>query len=102
MARFFLTRKAKDDLLNIARYTEKTWGRAQRNTYLTNLDQAFQAISASPQIGKACDYIRAGYFKYAVGKHLVFYRLVDNDKIEIVRILHERMDLKLRIDESDS
>ena len=32
-------------------------------------------------------------------KHIIFYQQVSNDRIEIIRILHERMDLKNRITE---
>jgi len=34
---------------------------------------------------------------YPSGQHLIFYRVLDKDKIEIIRILHAKMDLKNRM-----
>ena len=41
MPSFTLTNMAKDDLKEIGRYTQKRWGRDQRDQYLTMLDTCF-------------------------------------------------------------
>ncbi|SFF03950.1 toxin ParE1/3/4 [Nitrosomonas sp. Nm166] len=82
-----------EDLLSIGRYTRKQWGRAQQIRYLTQLDSAFHDLADQPDIGRACDDIREGYFKYGVGKHVIFYRQTKG-LIEIIRILHGRMDIE--------
>jgi hypothetical protein len=48
-------------------------------------------LVADPHLGRDCSHIRDGYRKYASGSHVLFYRLAD-DGVDIVRILHERMD----------
>lgn len=83
-----------DDLLSIGRYTRKEWGKAQQIRYLTQLDCAFHDLADKPGLGRACDDIREDYFKYGVGKHVIFYRHTGKDQIEIVRILHDRMDIE--------
>ena len=35
-------------------------------------------------------------YGFKVNKHIIFYRIVGDNGIEIVRILHERMDLSNR------
>lgn len=100
MPSFFLTKKAKDDLKAIGCYTQDTWGREQRNRYLSLLDAAFNDLADHPLTGKDCSAIRPGYRKRAIGKHLIFYRQVGSDEIEVVRVLHERMDVEQRILES--
>ena len=50
-------------------------------------------LSERPQRGRSCDYIRLGYHKYPIGRHLVFYRETA-DGIEIIRILHVSMDIE--------
>jgi toxin ParE1/3/4 len=30
-------------------------------------------------------------------KHIIFYHIVDDAEIEVIRILHERMDLKRKL-----
>lgn len=92
MASFYLTNAAKTDLKEIGRYTRKQWGVAQRDKYLTMLDGCFQDLAAQPLRGQDCSNIRAGYRKYSAGSHVIFYRQADDAVIEIVRILHGRMD----------
>ena len=98
MVNFHLTELAKQDLRSIGRYTQTTWGREQRNTYLAKIDAAFQLLAMEPQLGKSCDDLRPGYRKYPVGKHLIFYRQ-SADRLEIIRILHQRMDIEARFDD---
>lgn len=93
MSSFQLSQLAEQDLKEIGRYTEKTWGRKQRNVYLSDLDRCFYRLADSPDLGKACDEIRVGYRRFYQGKHVIFYRQVENG-IVIVRVLHERMDFE--------
>ena len=97
MGAFHLTGAAKSDLKDIGRYTQKQWGAAQRDQYLTMLDECFQDLAAHPLKGRDCSDIRAGYRKYGVGSHVIFYRQVADDAIEVVRILHSRMDVERRL-----
>jgi toxin ParE1/3/4 len=68
-----LSALAREDLKSIGRYTQITWGRDQRNRYLTLIDTAFQRLGSDPELGRACDDIRSGYRKYRVGRHVIFY-----------------------------
>ena len=90
MAGFELTNKAKSDLKDIAIYTQNTWGKRQRNIYLTALDKSFYALAANHLKGRDCGEIHSGYRKHTVGKHIVYYREINANLIEIVRVLHER------------
>lgn len=94
---FHLTNKAKADLIDIAHYTDEQWGRQQRNKYLAQIDAVFHDLGDMPHQGTACDDIRRGYRKFRVGKHIIFYRLIEASHIEIVRILHGSMDVKSRM-----
>jgi len=44
-----------------------------------------------------CSEIRSGYRKMNIGSHVVFLRQRRSDEIEIVRILHCRMDFEARL-----
>jgi toxin ParE1/3/4 len=99
MPTFRISAKAKADLISIARYTEDRWGREQRNSYLAKLDGSFHLLAEKPHIGRSCDDISMGYRKYHVGRHLIFYRQSDNE-IEIIRILHDRMDIEIHLPET--
>jgi toxin ParE1/3/4 len=92
MPGFRLSAKALDDLKSIGRYTEHHWGREQRIKYLSMLDACFHTITSEPGVGIACGYIKSGYRKCHVGRHLIFYRQ-GSKYIEIIRILHDSMDI---------
>ncbi len=100
MASFYLTNAAKADLKEIGRYTRKQWGVAQRDKYLTMLNGCFQDLAIQPLRGQDCSDIRAGYHKYSAGSHVIFYRQIAEDTIEVIRILHGRMDTERHLSET--
>jgi len=93
MSNFLLSTEVKSDLIKIARYTQLTWGIAQRNDYLKILDNTFQFLAGEPGLGVNCDYIRAGYNKYPQSSHVIYYKEYKINQILIVRILHKSMDV---------
>ena len=97
MPSFTITNMAKADLKEIGHYTQERWGRDQRDQYLTMLDACFHQLASNPLQGKDCSDIRNGYRKLSAGSHLIFYRQTLTDTIEIVRVLHGRMDIETRL-----
>lgn len=90
MAAFKLSKAARRDLIEIARYTVERWGDDQRVRYLTQLDARFRWIARNPHRGTPSDQIKSGYWRCAEGRHVIFYRVVAK-RVEIIRVLHERM-----------
>jgi toxin ParE1/3/4 len=82
---FRLTAKARAALIDIGCYTQRPWGRDQRNRYLSRLDAAFHLLAQEPDRGRPCDESRRGYRKHHVGRHMIFYRQAGPD-IEILHI----------------
>ena len=99
MAKYRLTNKAVDDLAEIWEYTFDNWSETQADKYYFILVDSFNEIAGKPQIGKLYFGIVDNLKGYQVGRHIVFYRVIENNNVEIIRILHERMDLKNRITE---
>ena len=97
MAKYFLTNKAVDDLSKIWNYTFDFWSEHQADLYYQMLLESFKKIAENPNIGKKYEGIIAQLFGLRSGRHVIFYRKIDGNKIEITRILHEQMDLKNRI-----
>ncbi|WOG26818.1 type II toxin-antitoxin system RelE/ParE family toxin [Endozoicomonas sp. 8E] len=95
---FVLTKKAKSDLLSIARYTSKQWGKAQRNLYLQQLDETFHTLAKHPDSGSPSDHVRTDYKKFPQGSHIIYYRIKPKGGVSIVRILHKSMDVNLQIE----
>jgi len=93
MTIFKVSGKAQTDLIKIAKYTQITWGTAQRNNYLKLMDAAFHQLANEPLLGVCCNYIREGYRKRPQGSHVIYYKEHKANKILIVRILHKSMDV---------
>lgn len=87
-----LSPRAKQDFIDILRYTGETWGMAQLITYRDKINEALQVIGTHPQRGRLRSDLPPTYFSYSVGSHVIVYRLEDSE-IAVVRILHQRMDL---------
>lgn len=97
MGTFTLTNKARADLKSIATYSQRKWGKEQRRIYLKQFDEAFHLLANTPDVGTNCDFIKLGYRKFPNISHVIFYRSISDTQIEIVRILHKRMDVDLNL-----
>jgi toxin ParE1/3/4 len=82
---------AETDLEEIWLYTFRTWSVEQADSCHVSLIAAFEGLAAGRKKGRSVD-IRDGYFKYAVGAHLVFYRMT-GACVDVIRVLHQRMDV---------
>jgi toxin ParE1/3/4 len=90
MAKFHFSRRAEADLLSIADYTLRKWGKAQAARYLGELETCCQMLADNPDSGRLCDDIRPGLRRHEHGKHVLFYRQ-ERSGILVSRILHQRM-----------
>jgi toxin ParE1/3/4 len=84
------SRSARADLLNIGAYTLQVWGVAQAESYLAGLEGCAKLLADNPLLGRPCDWICPGLYRFEKGRHVFFYRCQD-DGILISRILHQRM-----------
>ena len=82
---------ARADLDAIWAFGEEHWGAHRAELYIRQIQRAVETVASDPRRGRPCGEIRAGYFKFAAGTHLLFFRRAGN-VVEIVRILHQRMD----------
>ena len=92
MTGIIVSDRARENLRNIARYTEQKWGPDQKAIYLGLIEQRFGDIRRNPAIGAPRDHIKPGYRSVAASRHLIFYR-ESVGAIGIVRVLHQNMDV---------
>jgi toxin ParE1/3/4 len=102
---------AETDYLDIIRVSAKDFGALQAATYSETIalaigtlgDEGTAAIGVKPR-----DEIGAGIFTLHVSRfgrkasHFLVFRVVSDKVIEILRILHERMDLARHISSSEA
>ena len=94
MPKYFLSNKAVDDLSDIWNYTYNIWSESQADKYYNLLIDCCKKISKNPKIGRNYNEIDKNILGYKAGHHIIFYQVIETDEIEVLRILHERMDLK--------
>jgi len=99
MGSYILTNKAVEDLSQIWDYTVEVWSEKQADKYYDGLISIFQEIAQNPDLGKKYEGISKQLLGIKANRHIIFFRIVNGNYVEITRILHEEMDLKRRITE---
>lgn len=94
MAKFYLTNKAVEDLGEIWNYTVQTWSENQAEIYYSLLIDSCQELAKKSSLGKSYDVVEKNILGFKTGQHVIFYRIVTEKEIEVVRILHGMMDMK--------
>ena len=97
MAKYNLTNRAVEDLADIWKFTFEEWSEKQADTYYDMLIANCKRIAKNPSLGKNYDGIVKNLFGLRTNRHIIFYRHITKNEIEVTRILHERMDLENRI-----
>ena len=99
MAKVILRQEAINDLTTIWNYTVHKWSEKQSDKYHLAIKSVCDQIGKNPNIGKAYPEISKNLLGLKLGKHIVFYYQTIEYEIDVIRILHERMDLKYKIND---
>src|SRR4051794_7041800 len=97
MTGYVLSPAAQADLSEIWDYTARNWGTPQADRYILAIRDCCGALADGSRQGRAIDDIRPGYRKLAVRSHFLFYRINDTGLIDVIRILHQRMDVSTHL-----
>jgi toxin ParE1/3/4 len=95
-----LGRQAEQDYVEILQWTTKIFGKQQANTYAETMARAIEALEDGPDVlgVRVRDDIQPGIRTLHVarqgfaGRHFVVFRVTGSD-IDILRLLHDSMDL---------
>lgn len=88
-----ITDAARRDIAAIHRFTRRHWSRSQADGYRARLAAAFDRLLSFPEAGREWRPGMSSLRCLPCGSHLVFY-LITSGTLDIVRILHERMDAR--------
>lgn len=89
--------EAVRDLEKIWVYTFENWSVDQADRYYKLIMSEIEFITDNFFAGKSVEHIKEGYRASKVKSHLIFYKRGTDDTLEVVRILHERMDIEKRL-----
>jgi toxin ParE1/3/4 len=92
MSGIVLSPKAKTDLSEIWDYTYSEWGVEQAEKYVRDLWSVMQELTR--ELTKSVDIgdVRKGYRKVRSGSHVIFFKVTREGVVDVVRILHQKMD----------
>ena len=97
---FKISNEAQNDLENIWLYTFETWSIKQADRYIELIIDEIEYLTNNPNTGKDFSSVRKGYYRSKVKSHFIFYKINQKEElIEIIRILHQEMDIENRLND---
>jgi len=87
------SKKAERDLINIAKYTIKNFGKKQSESYKADILFCLNRLVKNPEIGRSANHFRPNLKRYNFKMHSIFYETQKNG-IFIVRVLGQKMDFR--------
>jgi toxin ParE1/3/4 len=97
--RYSISEKANQDIEKIWLYTFENWSLEQADRYYNLILDEIEFISENFESGKSVDHIKKGYRASKVKSHIIFYKKSKRNIVEIIRVLHQKMDIENRIEE---
>lgn len=97
MTNYKFSKKAVQDLKQIWNYTFDNWSENQADKYYNEILNHCLIVSNNPDVGQEYEQILNGLKGSKINRHIIFYRLIAENEIQVERIMHERMDLKRRL-----
>ena len=97
MSVYKISNKAVNDLDEIWIYTFNKWSVQQADRYYNLIISEIEFLSVNPDAGKSMEHIKKGYKSSKVKSHLIFYKLNESNTVEVIRILHQQMDIENRL-----
>lgn len=93
-----ISKEAERDLEKIWLYTQENGAEEQADRYLNLIFDEIEYLSEHPESGLDYGEIKKGYRRSKVKSHIIFYKLnIKKDKLEVIRVLHEMMDIENRL-----
>lgn len=97
MPAYDLTLAAQADLEEIARYTLDQWGANKARDYAARLDECFHRIAAGQAVCQAVSRTFPQVQATRCERHIVFFIPIAGGKPLIIAVLHERMEMLVRL-----
>ncbi len=78
---------AESDLEDIWLYTYRQWSLEQADEYHQSIMKAVKGLADGRHVWRKSNALE-GYWKYPVGRHVIFFRTPEGF-LDVIRILHE-------------
>nr|WP_303657282.1 type II toxin-antitoxin system RelE/ParE family toxin [Asticcacaulis aquaticus] len=94
-----MTRNAAREVRTIASWTERQWGKAQAYSYIESLEAGFKTLGASTGRVRSRRDDLSGLDIFRIRHHYAVYQVLDEDRVAILALLHERMDVPAHLED---
>lgn len=91
MNKFQLTAQARQDLIQIRRFTLAYWGIEQSFVYLRDLKKTLQLLADMPTMGQQCIDVGENVYRFPFRSHMIYYLTTLASDIVIAAVLHQTM-----------
>lgn len=86
MAKYKLSKAAKEDLIRIHHYGVKKFGMQQADKYFNSFFTCFELIAKRPYSYESVDFIKPGYRRCVCGADSIYFR-INRNQVEIIAII---------------
>ena len=86
MAKYKLSKEAKEDLIRIHHFGVNKFGMTQADKYFYTFFEYFDIIAQQPFAFESVDYIKNGYRRCVCGSDSIYFKIND-DIVEIMAIV---------------
>jgi toxin ParE1/3/4 len=91
--KYRISEAASSDLDGIWKFTFHKWSKEQADRYYSLIMNEIEFISDNITSGKPMNHVKKGYFASYVKSHMILFKR-NEEIVEVIRILHLRMDIE--------
>lgn len=96
---YHISAKANEDINSIWLYTFENCSQEQADRYYNLIIDEIEFIAENFESGKSMEHVRKGHRAAKVKSHIIFYRKSKRNSVEIIRVLHQKMEIDVRLNE---
>jgi len=94
---YLVTSPVEEDMVEIWRYTLRKWGEEQADLYIDTLLLRFIWLTENASLWKPRPELSPDLYSYVHKRHVIFF-CATSEVMEILRVLHEKMDFPRHFD----
>ncbi len=99
MSEYIISEKAIEDINKIWIFTAENWSIEQADRYYNLILDEIEFSAQNFEMARDYGNVRKSYRCSKVKSHLIFFKKNKFNEIEVIRVLHERMDIERRLSE---
>jgi toxin ParE1/3/4 len=96
-AKYRISEAARSDLDGIWEFTFHKWSKEQADRYYSLIMSEIEFIAGNLTSGKPMNHVKKDYFTSYVKSHMILFKR-NEEIVEVIRVLHQKMDIESNLD----